>query len=282
MILSFSDVLRKVGLDPAKVKLIRHAMTDDYFRACYQANKVREYTCHQKANFSKGYDFWVVFISDSGTFAKLHSMYRAGDSVPDTKDMIPEGLPQCEADRFQGNSAYYHLEPVDYLKEYEGKLIIDWGSSTRMWHQKGTTEKPIISLQSNDKKVFSGYEDLILSYDQLKEIIENPSIYEAWTTALSSVYAIYLIVDRKSGRQYVGSAYGEDGLWGRWSCYVKTQHGNNKLMKELLSACPERYHEFQFSILQILPKTVTLEEVVETESLFKRKLLSARFGMNDN
>ena len=281
-ILFFSDVLRKVGLDPAKVKMIRHVMTDENFKECYKANMVREYTSHQKANFSKGYEYWVTFTSDSGTLAKLYSLYRVGGSVPDTEDIIPEGLPLREAKRFQGQNAFYHLEPADLLKEYEGKLIIDWGNSARMWHQKGTTEKPIISLQPDEKKVFAGYEDLILTYDQLKEIIENPSLYEAWHTALSSVYAIYLIVDRENGRQYVGSAYGEDGLLGRWSCYVKTHHGNNKLMKEVVCNYPDRYHNFQFSILQILPKTLTPEEVINTESLYKRKLLSIDFGMNDN
>lgn len=39
----FSDVLRKVGLDPSKVKLIRHALTDRGFRECYKANVVYEY-----------------------------------------------------------------------------------------------------------------------------------------------------------------------------------------------------------------------------------------------
>lgn len=34
----FSDVLRKVGLNPSKVKLIRHALTDRGFRECYKAN----------------------------------------------------------------------------------------------------------------------------------------------------------------------------------------------------------------------------------------------------
>lgn len=50
----FSDVLRKVGLNPSKVKLIRHALTDRGFRECYKANVVYEYTCHQKSGFSKG------------------------------------------------------------------------------------------------------------------------------------------------------------------------------------------------------------------------------------
>ena len=281
-LLYFSDVLKKVGLDPAKVKLIRHAMSDPGFRACHKAHKVYEYTCHQRANFSKGYDYWVTFISDKGTLCKLDACYKVGPSAPDTPDVMPLGVPEIEAKKFKGENSYFKLDPVDLLNEYEDKLVIDWGNATRMWHQKGTTEKPIVAIQADAKKVFSGFENLILTYDELKEIIENPTIYEAWHTALSSVNAIYLIIDRETGKQYVGSAYGKDGLLGRWSCYVDSLHGKNKLMKELICAYPERYHHFQFSILQILPKNVTDDEVIQTESLYKKKLLTIPFGMNGN
>ena len=279
-ILYFSDVLKKVGLEPAKVKLIRHALTDKGFKSCYDKNMVLEYTRQQKSGFRKNYDYWCVFISGKGTLAKLFACYKVGNSVPDTPDVMPKDFPHPEW--FQGENAYFDLEHIDLLKDYEGRLMIDWGNSARMWHQKGTTEKPIVAIQADEKKVFSGFENLILTYDELKEIVENPTIYEAWHTALSSVNAIYLIVDRETGKQYVGSAYGKDGLLGRWSCYVNSLHGNNKLMKELICAYPERYHHFQFSILQILPKTVTDDEVIQTESLYKKKLLTVPFGMNDN
>ena len=246
-ILYFSDVLRKVGLDPAKVKLIRHALTDKGFKSCYDKNMVLEYTRQQKSGFSKNYDYWCVFISGKGTLAKLFACYRVGNSVPDTPDAMPKDFPHQEW--FQGENAYFDLEHIDLLKDYEGRLTIDWGNSARMWHQKGTTGKPIVAIQADEKKVFSGFENLILTYDELKEIVENPTIYEAWHTALSSVNAIYLIVDQETGKQYVGSAYGKDGLLGRWSCYVNSLHGNNKLMKELICAYPERYHHFQFSIM---------------------------------
>lgn len=279
-ILYFSDVLKKVGLEPAKVKLIRHALTDKGFKSCYEKNMVLEYTRQQKNGFSKNYDHWCVFISDKGTLAKLFACYKVGKCVPDTPDVIPEGFPRPEW--FRGENAYFDLQYVELLKEYEGKLTIDWGNSTRMWHQKGTTDKSIVSIQADEKKVFSGFENLILTYDELKEIIENQTVYGAWHTALSAVNAIYLIVDRETGKQYVGSAYGKDGLLGRWSCYVRSLHGNNKLMKELICAYPERYHHFQFSILQILPKTVTDDEVIQIEGLYKRKLMSSSFGMNGN
>ena len=52
-ILNFSDVLKKVGLEPKEVKLIRHALSDERFRACYKAGMAHEYTQHQKEGFSK-------------------------------------------------------------------------------------------------------------------------------------------------------------------------------------------------------------------------------------
>ncbi|WP_278683986.1 GIY-YIG nuclease family protein [Paraclostridium bifermentans] len=277
----FSDILKKAGLNPSNVKLIRHALTDKGFKSCYDKNMVLEYTCQQKKGFSKGYKYWAVFISDNGNYAKLYALYKVGNSVPDTHDMVPLEFPHPEW--FKGENSYFDLQYVDYLQEYEGRLIIDWGKSTRMWHQKGTTEKPVIAIESANKQAFPGYENIIISYDKLKEVIDNYTDYELWHTALASINAIYLIVDTENGKQYIGSAYGQNGLLGRWSCYVDSLHGNNKSMMELICNYPERYHYFQFSILQILPKNITNDEVIKIESLWKRKLRTlSPFGMNNN
>mgnify|MGYP000066642462 FL=1 len=200
-------------------------------------------------------------------------------SVRDTQDVKPDGFPL--EDWFQGQKTFYELEHIDLLKEYEGRLLIEWGNSALAWAQKATIEKPIVAIQ--DKRAFSGYENFVLTYDELKEIVKDPTAYESWHTALSSVNAIYLIVDRENGRQYVGSAYGKDGLLGRWAHYVDSLHGDNKLMKELLCNYPQRYKYFQFSILQLLPKTATPDDVIHTETLWKKKLLTYEpLGMNAN
>lgn len=278
--LFFSDILKKLEIDPVKVKLIRHSLTNEGFKACYDAGKVYEYTCHQKVKFSKGYEYWAVFISGAGSYAKFYSLYKVGNSKPDYKKNMPKGLPKSEEKEFTGKNAVFELIKVDEISDLENKVTIDWGSGLRKWDQKGTTEKPIISIQPDEKKIFMGYENLVKTYDELKDIVENKEVYETWHTALSSIYAIYLIVDTETGRQYVGSAYGENGLLGRWSEYVKTHHGNNKEMKQVMCQYPERYHAFQFSILQILPKTLSDEEVIHIENLWKRKLMSTKFGMN--
>ena len=173
-ILVFADVLKKAGLDPAKVKLIRHSLADEGFRRCYDKNMVREYTAHQKAGFSKGYDYWAVFLSEGGNYARLYGVYRVGESVPDTPDVRPEGYPDGEA--FTGENAFFDLQSIDALREYEKRMVIDWGKSARMWHQKGTTEKTIVAIDSADKHPFVGYEKVILTYDKLKEIVENGRI----------------------------------------------------------------------------------------------------------
>lgn len=279
-VLSFSDILNKAGIEPEKVKLFRHSSSSDQFRPCLEKGMIEEYTSTQKEGFGKGYDYWAVFISDSGTLAKFYALYKVKGFKPATRDIMPKGFPH--EDWFDGGNVYFDLEYMDVLQQYESKLIIDWGKGTLSWHQKGSNEKPIYAIFPDERKVFAGFENLILTYDQLKEIVENKQVYESWHTALSSVYGVYLIMDLVTGKQYVGSAYGADGLLGRWGEYARTRHGNNRLMMELLCTDPERYHHFQFSILQILPKTVTNEEVIGLETLYKKKLLTIPFGLNDN
>ena len=195
-------------------------------------------------------------------------------------DVRPEGYPDGEA--FTGENAFFDLQSIDALREYEKRMVIDWGKSARMWHQKGTTEKTIVAIDSADKHPFVGYEKIILTYDKLKEIVEDKINYELWQAALSNVKGVYLILDMANGKQYVGSAYGDRGILGRWECYVNSLHGNNKLMKEVICTYPERYKYFQFSILQIFSKSTVDSIVVHAENQWKEKLGTIDFGMNDN
>ena len=281
-LLHFSDILIKAGLDPAKEQLIRHAMNEKAFRACYEKNMVKEYTAEQKKDFNKGYDYWAVFISGEGTEARFYKLYKVGAVVPRCPEVMPKDYPCPQAFEIPGD--YYELEEAEILKEFENSLVIEWGEAARAWHQKGTTEKDILAIQPIDKKEFVGYENVVLSYEGLKEVVEKQALdrYELWRNALSNVKAVYLILDTKNGQQYVGSAYGNRGLLERWECYVDTYHGNNKLMKELICDHSDRYQYFQFSILQIFSKATPDDIIINAESLWKRKLGTKEYGMNAN
>lgn len=286
-LLCFSDVLRRAGIEPKKTMLIRHALSQAEFEQCYKLDQnngnkklVFAYTCNQDVGFSDGMDYWAVFISDKGATCKFYGLYHVAGWVPDTPDLKPEQYPE-NSPSFNGDRAFYMLERDRRFEQYENRLVIDWGKSARTWYQKGTNEKEIIGIQSS--KAFTNYDDIILDFCDLEDYVSDPMLHREWYDALSAVYAVYLIVDKKSGKQYVGSAYNEkEGLWGRWACYVKTKHGGNTKMEDLLAKDPERYKHFQFSILQILPKSIKAERVVQIENRFKKKLLSQEFGLNGN
>jgi hypothetical protein len=86
---------------------------------------------------------------------------------------------------------------------------------------------------------------------------------------LSSVSGVYLILDTKSDRQYVGSAYGVNGIRARWSAYVRKPSGGDLLLVNLLSTTPEASANFQFSILRVLESGATRDEVLTHEALLK-------------
>lgn len=255
-----SDILKRNNLDSRRTKLIRHSMKHKRFKKCYEKGYFDVYQRLQSKNFFNNCDFVLSFISEPGTSAKFIGCYEAGEGKPVSKEIMPQGFPVPEM--FEEAYYIFDLKQTDIMGDLKERLIIDWGKATVSWHQWAINDKAVLAIQANPKYEFKGFDKVILKYDQLKEIISDNILYENWHTALSSVYAIYLIVDETDGKQYVGSAYGSGGLLARWKCYVETKHGGDTKIKEIICNTPERYKNFQFSILQIMPKTISPEEVM--------------------
>ena len=79
-------------------------------------------------------------------------------------------------------------------------------------------EKEIIEIlppESFHNHKFSTYNDVVLDFKDLKDIIKSRSKFKDWHLMLSAVKGIYLILDKKTGDQYIGSAYG-DSLLRSW------------------------------------------------------------------
>ena len=81
---------------------------------------------------------------------------------------------------------------------------------------------------------------------------------------------------------YVGSAYGREGILGRWLQYASSGHGGNSLLMDAINNNRYGPKSFRFTILQTLPKTQTKNEVIAQENLYKNKLGSRAFGLNKN
>ena len=172
-------------------------------------------------------------------------------------------------------SVWYTLKRNTILDELSERLVIDWGKSTVSWVQ--TKDKKILEIKSkNSIGDFISYDEVILNFYDLKKLMTQNSGNVSWVSALSAVNGIYLIRDTSTGKQYVGSAYGENGIFGRWSTYSQNGHGGNKKLKLLDSS------NFEFSILEIAPPTLSTDEIIYRENRWKEKLGTRKFGLNDN
>lgn len=284
--LLLSDLLRNNGIDPNEVVLIRHVMNRDDFNRCYKEGFIKEYTQIQGKNkqMLKSSKYWMVFISISGTNAKFYCMYSFKGFSHISEHEMPIGFPCPEM--YSEDANLYELEESDLFYDLKNRLVIEWGTSTQSWYQNGTNRKPIVAIHDQSRAPFEGYENCIYSFDKLKEIVDDMGmgVYEEHYKALSKVKGVYLIVDttKGGGKQYIGSAYGDKGIWGRWSDYVNTHHGGNKELIKLLNDHPERYKKFRFTILKIFSEGASEKEVRDAEDLYKKKLGTVEFGLNDN
>ena len=181
----------------------------------------------------------------------------------------------CLPSRWFDNSDMYQLKRNEIFDDLSERLIIEWGHGTLSWVQ--SKDKEIVAIKANKSIIdFQSFSLVDLNYQELKNIVQYPDSNLTWQKTLSSVNGIYLIRDKVSGKQYVGSAYGELGIYGRWSQYAQNGHGGNK---ELLKLDPEN---FQFSILEIVPPTTTADGVIDCENRWKEKLGTRKFGLNKN
>lgn len=210
----------------------------------------------------------LTFVGEEGTSARLVACYenRGHRLAPDQWGKV------------------FDLVESEVLADLVDRLVIDWGAGARSWRQRGVMAplKPILSILERQVRPFPGFERLVLTFAELDEMVNQPRRYAAWHASMSAVSAIYLIANQLTGKLYVGSAHGEGGLLGRWTDYVHSYHGGNKKLVAEIEADPSSFKDFQFSVLQVLPRTATPDQVVGVESLYKRKMLSIPFGLNAN
>jgi len=276
--LTLNDLLKMSGLDiDKKTKLVRHQDSGFDTDRLYREGRLEHYQSCQSKNVFGDCDYIVTFLGHDRTQAKFIGIFQV------IAVSQPRQLPdQIYTDFWEAGWYFYELRRTDFLSDLIERLVIEWGGATRSWYQWLNDKKPkevIEILPKGCYDSFPGFEDFVLDYNSLKKIVENPDANRMWHIMLSSVAGVYLIVDTEDGKQYVGSAYGNEGILGRFKEYVRNGYGGNKL----LMALPiDRYSKFQFTILRTLSKTLTNAEVIDYENLYKDKLGSRAFGLNAN
>jgi hypothetical protein len=218
----------------------------------------------------------------AGTRACFYGVFTVGRRRPGSEGPIPTNCPWA-AEWRNKCPHFYDFERLPGYEALEHRLVIDWGKDAINFCQK-LSNMPVLELLPAGRRlpVFDDYLEFALSYRELKELYRHADAHGDWRSALQAVAGVYLILAEKSGDLYVGSACGAAGIWGRWEQYAHTGHGGNKLLVDLLARDPDYPERFRFSLLHILPKTLTRDEVIQREGLYKHKLGTCARGLNLN
>lgn len=182
----------------------------------------------------------------------------------------------------------YKIRLVDRAFEFIGRLKIQFTLSGRNRRVKLESYYPHfvvteILKEPYSGQTFSGYEDIDLSFEQVEVILKNQK--PDWRGALQNIKGVYLIVDQSNGKKYVGSAYGEHGIWSRWKCYLETGHGWNDELTKLIKKKSIKYarQHFKFTLLEYRPTKVDDQIIIDRETFWKKALLTrGDFGYNKN
>ncbi len=293
-IISIQDLLkgwnRNFEFDNAKesrIKLVRHSsdvqpdsfIYNKYKGSVYKLYRTdyalfKEWQSEQSDSKMKNVDYLVGFLAEEGCECRFIGVYRNYGPKRATGNGVSE----------------YAIEEVEGFEGLKDKVVIDWGKGTLSWMQNWQSTKNVRRIDQvntgDDIPYFIRYEDVILSFSQLQKVVED----KEWKSKLESLNCVYMILDKETGKQYVGVTYKDmkpgikNGILGRWTEYAKTGHGNNKLLVALLAEKGISYADqnFQWTILETLPLNVTPKVAIDRESLYKKKFGTREHGYNEN
>jgi hypothetical protein len=274
--LTFNQLLRVGSLTPETVRLLRHRDTKPRIhRALYDAAmkldprfaqyQERQGTPQVIEHFRNA-KYLAGFVAEPITQQTVFvGIWERLEERTERKDNPFEPDPQTS------RSIEFNTRRLEQFDDYSGRLVIDWGDGMRAWVQRADNQdKPIVEIRRTKRDPdFPGFLKFQLPLDQVE------ALYTSWIQVLRNAKGIYLLVRRKTGEQYVGSATGADGFFGRWVCY-QDGHGGNVRMREAAAAAAE----YDVNILEVTASNATLDEIYERESLWKTKLGTRAHGLN--
>jgi len=241
------------------------AFFDGSFKEWQEYQHQKNFQCEQIISLIHlGQDRWLL----AGVYA--------------VKGFVPKQKPDGRHRRYY----LYDTEEITGLAHLTGRAIVRFSRTFRASYLRGDkyADKLIVEAIREKRMTigdFPGFNSVLLTFRMLRTVVReaNPS----WRTALANVAGVYLITDTSTGKHYVGSAYGGEGIWQRWTSYAKDGHGGNKVLRQLIQDDDQKYpDEFQFSLLEVCDLYSSGDYVISRETHWKEVLKSREFGLNDN
>ncbi|MDI1349438.1 GIY-YIG nuclease family protein [Aquabacterium sp.] len=269
----------------SRIKVFRHTSQNNALaqRLRYDQAFLKAYQEQQNQNIVNGVDFILSFVGDGPG----RSLFKGAWDVSAqniTREQFKENNGSA-ADAilgvYPGETWFQSKFNADVMSEFIDRLVIgyDFGQQFAQWLNNRMEIDQIYSGGRSD--AFPGFHDLMLTHAELSGISQPNSPRHDWCRKLSSVSGVYLITDTQRGKRYVGSAYGQAGIWGRWKEYIQNPGGGNVLLTEHVAE--HGTQDLQYSILRVMPSNATPQETITAESIEKLKILTKPpHGLNPN
>jgi len=288
-----NDLLASVQLDPRSVLVFRHRPWE------VQLNKVLPWLAAERPAVFNAYQqtqgpkveqamaratHVAAFIGHEPGKALFVGLYEKGASHPLTKkqfwnneanrELTTYGMNGFSDDDGRSSVLWFDLELMNSYSNWKGKMIVQWpGLERSWWRWADRNDIPVLAILEESQLASN-----MPKWDKIDLTWSDLSILPApWKAALSQWRGVYYIFDTSDCKGYVGSAYGEFNIWGRWIDYAARGHGGNRLLR---GRDPS---SFRFSILQRVSPDMEASDIINLESSWKDRLHTRQpYGLNDN
>jgi len=293
--MNLTDLLRGKEIDPRQVLVLRHrplepelrkvlpwlaAEKPDVFNAYQQSQREKVERAMTRAGYIASF---IGQEPGKALFVGLYSVKGAKPITPKQFWKIPANveLKSFGAKEFieespRSSILWFDLVVTGFYAHWKGKLIVGWPGLERSWHRwahKPKNEMPVLAIldESALDAAMPEWNEIDLTWEELGVLPTR------WKSSLSQWRGIYYIFDTSDGEGYVGSAYGDSNLLGRWKNYAARGHGGNRLLRQ---RDPRHFH---FTIVQRVSPDMDAGDVIRLEATWKERLHTRRpFGLNDN
>lgn len=280
--MELSDLLRLEGLEPEEVLVLRHRPSDpelarvmpwladqrpDLFNA-YQSTQ----NSQAESAVSRAIHVAAFVVLEDGRVAFVGLYRNAGWSMMDNaafkaleahRELERFGMSGITDTEDTSQFKKFDLQLTETFSGWKGRLLIDWPPPPRSWYRwadRNSFEVRAILENSALNPPMPEWRELDLGWEELGVLPAQ------WRSALAQWRGIYQIYDQSDGMRYVGAAYGDENILGRWLNYAASGHGDNRLLKV------RDPHHFRFSILERVSPDMEPDEVIRLEGTWKVRL----------
>jgi hypothetical protein len=288
-----NDLLRKHDIDARQVLVFRHRPYEPELRKVLPwlaAERPKTFNAYQQTQGERvekalqTVKYAASFIGHRPNKALYVGLYKIQGwrridrkqfwKIPEHIEMSKFGMEGFTKAEKRQSKLWFELKELDFYSAWKGRLVVDWPKPEISWWRRADRNAIAVSAVLEESALvpkMPDWERLVLGWQELNAL---PS---SWKHSLAHWRGIYFIFDRSDCKGYVGSAYGEEHLLGRWLQYGRTGHGGNK---RLCMRSPENFH---FAILQLVSPSLAPADVIAIENSWKERLQTRYpLGLNDN